>query len=81
MSRETDVVNPVMARERLFRHLETVLERSEKMFLYTRGKHKTRLAYGRLLVSAIDTYGRLLKLAEIDDLTKRIERIEEKLNA
>jgi hypothetical protein len=79
-TRKVDVkVNPKEARERLFAYLDAVLEISETKVLHKRGKDLNKIRYGRLLVSAIDSYGRLLRESELDDLIKRVERLEEKL--
>lgn len=40
---------------------------------------KDRQAWGRLMVSAIDSYGALLKEDELEELAKDVELIKEKL--
>ena len=62
-------------REQLLKHLDVVLKRSLKKFQIERGqKERLNLKWGRLIVQAIQAYGRLL---ETDELEERVAKLEE----
>ena len=67
-------MNPENARKKLFSKLDTVLKVSEEKFILKTKKDEQRLKWGRLMVQAIQVYGRLL---ETEELEKRIEKLEE----
>ena len=60
----------------LFSHLQTIIDVSEDKFLKKRAKDLNRLRWGRLLISAIDSYGSLYKVVELEELEKRISELE-----
>lgn len=67
-------------RKRLFRCLGIVLNVSEEKFKMDRGiTNKERQGWGRLMVSAVDSYGSLLKESELEEMAKDIELIKEKI--
>lgn len=63
-------------KNRLFSHLDVVLDVSQKKFSKKRAKGTDRIKWGRLMVQAIQSYGALFKLIELEDLQKRIEQLE-----
>jgi len=56
--------------------LGTVLEVAEKKFKTTNVPGKDRRSWGRLIVQAVNSYGKLLESAELEE---RVEKIEQKL--
>lgn len=62
-------------RKRLFERLDVVLNVSEKKFK-KRTKDEKKLGWGRLIVNAVNAYGRLL---DADELKQRVEKLEEQI--
>ena len=63
-------------RKKLFEHLDVVLSVSQKKFESESKSDKERRAWARLLVQAINSYGKLL---EYEELETRIDDLEVKL--
>ena len=63
-------------RKKLFEHLDAVLSVSQKKFESESKSDKERRAWARLLVQAINSYGKLL---EYEELETRIDDLEMKL--
>jgi hypothetical protein len=63
-------------RETLFGVLHHVLSVSCRKFDYEKASNADRLAWGRLIVSATQAYGKLLETVEIEELLERVERLE-----
>ena len=63
-------------RKKLFEHLDAVLSVSQKKFESESKSDKERRAWARLLVQAINSYGKLL---EYEELETRIDDLEVKL--
>jgi transcription elongation GreA/GreB family factor len=63
-------------RKKLFQHLDEVLSVSQKKFTIENKPDKERRAWARILIQAINSYGKLL---ECETLEIRIEELEEKL--
>jgi len=63
-------------RIRLFQYLDDVLSVSHKKFIINNKASKERRSWGRLLVSSISVYGKLL---ENEELELRVEELEKKL--
>ncbi len=63
-------------RNRLFRHLEGVLGRAEKKATNKNTKNGDALSWNRIIIQAVNVYGRLLSDEELD---QRVEELEEKL--
>jgi len=76
MSKNVTEKEQKTVKNKLFSHLEVILRISEDKFLKKRAKDLNRLRWGRLLVSAIDSYGKLFQLIEISELEQRIEQLE-----
>jgi hypothetical protein len=70
------VENEKRLREKLFQHLDGVLSVSQKKFAIENKPDKERRAWARILIQAINSYGKLL---EFEELEMRIEDLEEKL--
>jgi len=64
------------ARQRLFNYLDGILALSHEKFEVNNKKDETRLKWGRLMVQAIGTYGKLL---ETEELEQRVEKLEEQI--
>jgi hypothetical protein len=69
-------VNRKPSLKTIFSKLETILDVSEEKFLKKRAKDTNRLKWGRLMVGAIDSYGKLYQIVELEDLEKRISSLE-----
>jgi hypothetical protein len=63
---------------KLFQLLSHVEETADKKFRRETVIDASRLKWGRLLVTAIEAHGKLLHDRELEDLVKRIERLEAK---
>jgi len=61
-------------RTKLFERLDTVLDTSLEKFKMTTKKDDNRLAWGRLLVNASNSYGKLL---DTEELEQRVAKLEE----
>jgi len=64
-------------RESLFRYLDLVLKRAEKKIKLKRNKAEaTNQAWARIIIQAVNAYGRLL---ETEELEARVEKLEVQL--
>jgi hypothetical protein len=70
------VENEKGLRTKLFEYLDGVLSVSQKKFTVENKPDKERRAWARILIQAINSYGKLL---ESETLEMRIEDLEEKL--
>jgi hypothetical protein len=70
------VENEKGLRNKLFQYLEDVLSISLKKFKTENKTDKERRAWARILIQAINSYGKLL---ESETLEMRVEDLEEKL--
>jgi Iap family predicted aminopeptidase len=61
-------------REHLFEYLDSVLNVSKKKFEMENKLDADRQAWGRLIVNAVNSYGKLL---ETEELELRVEKLEE----
>lgn len=68
--------NEKRLRNKLFQYLEDVLSISQKKFKTENKSDKERRAWARILIQAINSYGKLL---ESETLEMRVEDLEEKL--
>jgi hypothetical protein len=67
-------------RKRLFGYLDDIIALSHGKATTERGnKDQSKQGWARVLISAIATYGDLLKDVELDDLKQEIEEIKEVL--
>jgi hypothetical protein len=64
---------------RLKSYLDSVLKVSEKKFNYDRKPDSNRIKWGRLIVNAVQAYGKLLELDELETMKEDIEKIKEKI--
>lgn len=70
-------MNPTETREALFSCLNSVLVVSQKKFKHNHARQELRLKWGRLIVQAVGTYGKLLETVQLDDMMEEIEAIKE----
>jgi hypothetical protein len=68
--------NEKKLRTKLFSYLDDVLSVSQKKFTTENKLDKERRAWARILIQAINSYGKLL---ESEELEIRIENLEEKM--
>ena len=68
--------NEKRLRKKLFQHLEDILDVSQKKFKTENKTDKERRAWARILIQAINSYGKLL---EFEELEIRIEELEQKM--
>lgn len=62
----------------LFENLSHVINVSRKKFDYSQVRNADRLKWGRLLINAVEAFGKLYEASKIDDLESRIKLLEEK---
>jgi len=82
----TDTINNIFstewsqkeARKDLFRYLESIIGLSHKKIDTQRVKDSAKRGWARVMISAIGTYGNLLKDQELEDLEQRLEILEVK---
>ena len=67
------------ARTRLFSVLDDVLSVSHKKFNVKNKQEKERRAWARILLQSIQVYGKLLDGEKLEELSKRLDKIEENL--
>jgi len=67
------------ARTGLFNHLDHVLSVSRIKFDKEKASNGERRAWGRLIVNAVQAYGKLLETSALEELTERLERLEEEV--
>lgn len=72
-------MNPEKTREALFSCLNSVLVVSQKKFKMEQKKDYSRLKWGGLIVRAVQAYGKLLEVHELEQMAKDIEQIKEKV--
>jgi hypothetical protein len=72
------VENEKRLRNKLFQYLEDVLSVSQKKFKTENKTDKERRAWARILIQAINSYGKLL---ESETLEMRVEDLEKKLKS
>jgi len=72
-------LNATKEREGLFKRLTTVLDVSQKKFEINNKPDHNRLKWGRLMVQAINTYGKLLETTQLDQLAEDVKKIKEKV--
>ena len=63
-------------RTKLFQHLNDVLGRAEKKVKNKNTKNGDALSWNRVIIQAVNAYGRLIENAELE---QRLEALEEKL--
>ena len=68
--------NEKRLRKKLFQHLEDILDVSQKKFKTENKTDKERRAWARIVIQAINSYGKLL---EVEELEIRIVDLEEKM--
>lgn len=70
-------MKPEDSRKALFSCLSTVLTLSLEKFKVNNKTDERRLKWGRLVVNAVGTYGKLLETVQLDQMMKEIEAIKE----
>jgi hypothetical protein len=71
-----DVVNIGASRRELMENLNEVIETSLEKFSKIRASNRDRQSWGRLIVSAVSEYNKVLESVQLDDLVKRVEVLE-----
>ena len=64
-------------RKALFSQLAHVLIVSREKFDMEKAANRDRLAWGRLIVSASEAYGRILQTVSLEELEQRVQKLEE----
>lgn len=67
---------PKNDRPLLFKALRHVLGISLEKFNMEKASNADRMKWGRLICTAIQTYGTIMKDSELDDLVERLHRLE-----
>lgn len=76
LTEQTENLNQTGQSSKLFTHLDHVIEVSQKKFDMEKAANSDRQAWGRIIVSAVQAYGKLVELAEIEEVKQRIEALE-----
>jgi hypothetical protein len=66
-------------RDELFAQLEHILSTSKQKFDMRKASNATRQKWARIIVQAIQVYGKLLDGAENEAILKKIDEIEKRL--
>ena len=69
--------NPAERRNSLFAYLGHAIRLSHEKMSSKGNSDTAKQAWGRLMVSAIGTYGSLIKDAELEDIEERLTLLEE----
>jgi hypothetical protein len=64
-------------RRELLSHLDEVLEVAFSKYGNPRTKNQERQGWGRLIVNAVEAASSVLRDSDLDDLLRRIEKLEE----
>jgi hypothetical protein len=72
-----EISNKKKQQSDLYCYLDDVIAISQKKLAIEKKADSDRQAWARIIVSAVQAYGRIIELAEIDDLKQRIETLEE----
>ena len=64
------------SKSRLFGCLERILTVSGEKFNMQKASNADRQKWGRLIVSCVEAYGRLLETAQLEALEERLTRLE-----
>jgi len=62
-------------RASLFGYLDNVLKVADEKFHKNKKKDEQRLKWGRLIVQAVNAYGKVLETVELDSLNERVGSI------
>jgi len=65
----------------LYGYLDDVIEISQKKLAIEKKADSDRQAWARIIVSAVQAYGRIIELAEIEELKQRLEALEQQYGA
>ena len=77
MSKHDGNLDVAETRKRLFSKLDYVLSLSEEKIRRVKVRDDATQKWCRILVSCVDSYGKLLETVQLDDLQSRIEKLEE----
>ena len=69
--------NPAERRNSLFAYLGHAIRLSHEKMSFKGNSDSAKQAWGRLMVSAIATYGSIIKDAELEDVEERLTLLEE----
>jgi hypothetical protein len=76
MEESTLTVNQKSRRDKLFATLEAILVFAEEKRKTVNLADKTKQAWSRIAISAISTYGSILRDVELDDILERLDALE-----
>jgi hypothetical protein len=71
--------NLTSSRDKLFERLDHVLDVCNIKFNLTKTSNATKQKWARLIISAVQTYAKLLDGVETEKLLKRLDEIEDKM--
>jgi hypothetical protein len=77
MSKHEESLNVTDTRKRLFSKLDFVLGLAEEKIKRRKVRDSATMKWCRILVSCVDSYGKLLEHVQLDDLENRITKLEE----
>jgi hypothetical protein len=78
MTETTSVVDQKRRRGKLFSVLEDILKTADEKRKTLNNTDKVKQAWSRIAISAISTYGSILRDTELDEIEQRLTKLEEK---
>jgi len=76
MAQQTGNFNATEKRQSLFGQLDYAVGLAREKAEKEKASNDTRQRWLRILISAVETYGRLLETSQLDDLAERITKLE-----
>jgi len=64
------------SRRELLDNLDEVIETALMKFSKAKASNRDRQSWGRLIVTAVEEFGKILRDVDLDDLRARVERLE-----
>jgi hypothetical protein len=75
--KQLENLNPKEKRKSLFSHLDYAIGLSREKASKEKAKNTERMSWTRILICAVEAYGKLLDGAQLQELEERIQKIEE----
>ena len=77
MAEHAEILDLKSQRKRLFELLNHVIEVCQRKFDMEKARNSDRQKWARIIISAVDSYGKLLETACLEDLDCRVKQLEE----
>ena len=76
--KQLENLSPKEARATLFSHLDYAIGLSRDKASKEKAKNTERMSWTRILIMAVESYGKLLETVQLENLNERLEAIEQK---